>query len=129
VAAATRAGPAFGALLAPISPIFGTKVERLQRRSAERVIRAAFRGRPESRDDLASVPERRHAVADALVDLGNEGVNGLAKPLEQRAATRVTPAMYSSMAGWRHWVEDVQVGSNRATCAALLVLAMPCDES
>src|ERR1019366_4821163 len=56
--------------------------ERLQRHSAEGVVRAARRGRLEARDDLPAIAERRHAVADALLDLGDEGVDRLAKLLE-----------------------------------------------
>src|SRR5580658_6415147 len=51
--------------------------ERLERRSAERVVGAALRGRGEARDDLALESERGETVADALLDLRHERMNRL----------------------------------------------------
>ena len=53
--------------------------ERLQRPSAEGIVRAARRRRREARDDAPSVAERGQAVADALFDLGDDRTNGLSK--------------------------------------------------
>src|SRR5438477_11174932 len=57
--------------------------ERLERRAAERVIRTAARGGAESRHDTPINAKGRKAVADALLGVGEDRSDRLAKLLER----------------------------------------------
>src|SRR5688572_965044 len=65
------------------------RLQRRERRAAERVVRAPVRRCEEARDDLSLVAKRRHGVADALLDLGHDRMDGSPKLLERLTPVRL----------------------------------------